>query len=77
MCTFIFQINTGTKYIRSKVIRKANGVIAKGKDLNALRNDVRAIKSALRMLKIPYNNKKWELKEVIIEKYLSQSFVDE
>ena len=77
MCTFIFQINTGTKYIRSNVIRKANGVIAKGKDLNALRNDVRAIKSALRMLKIPYDNKKWELKEVIIEKYLSQSNVDE
>ena len=77
MCTFIFQINTGTKYISSKVIRKANGVIAKGKDLEALRNDVRAIKSALRMLKIPYDNKKWELKEVIIEKYLSQSNVDE
>jgi len=77
MCTFIFQINTGTKYIRSKVIRKAKGVVAKGKDLYALRNDVRAIKSALRILKIPYDNKKWELKEVIIEKYLSQSFVDE
>ena len=77
MCTFIFQINTGTKYIRSKVIRKAKGVVAKGKDLDALRNDVRAVKSALRILKIPYDNKKWELKEVIIEKYLSQSFVDE
>ena len=77
MCTFIFQINTGTKYIRSKVIRKAKGVIAKGKDLEALRNDVIAIKSALRMLKIPYDNKKWELKEVIIEKYLSQSNIDE
>ena len=76
MCTFIFQINTGTKYIRSKAIRKANGVIAKGKDLNALRNDLRAVKSALRILKIPYENKKWELKEVVIEKYLSESNVD-
>jgi hypothetical protein len=38
---------------------------------------VRAIKSALRILKIPYDNKKWELKEIIIEKYLSQSNVDE
>lgn len=76
MCTFIFQINTGTKYIRSKVIRKAKGVIAKGKDLEALRNDVRAVKSALRMLKIDYSSKKWELKEIIIEKYLSQSLVD-
>jgi len=66
----------GTKKIRSKVRRKANGVVAKGKDINALRNDLFAVKSALRQIGVSYDNKKWKIEDVIIEKYLAESRVD-
>ena len=76
MVTFIFIIDMSTKYIRYKAKRTVNGIIAKGKDIEALRNDEYALKSALRKAGIAYKSKKWKIYDVIIEKYLSESYVD-
>jgi len=74
LCTYIFEIDLSTKKITSKIKRKVEGVVAKGKDVEALKNDVYAVKSAWSKLKT--KEKKWRVYDVIIEKYLGQSFVD-
>ena len=76
LCTFYFSIDMSTKKIRSKARRKAEGVIAKGKDKEALKNDLFAVKRALRKVGIDYDNKKWKIEDIVIEKYLSESLVD-
>jgi len=76
MVTFIFVIDMSTKVIRSKAKRTVKGVIAKGKDIDALKNDEFAVKSALRKAGIAYESKKWKIYDIIIEKYISESFVD-
>lgn len=65
-----------TKRIRSKVRRKAEGIIAKGINEEALGKDLFALKRALRKIGVAYENKKWKLERVEIVKYLSESFVD-
>lgn len=65
-----------TKRIRSKVRRKAEGIIAKGINEEALGKDLFALKRALRNIGVSYENKKWKLERVEIIKYLSESFVD-
>jgi len=74
LCTFYFSIDIGTKKIRSVITRKVEGVVAKGKDIDALKLDDYAVKSAYK--KLNTKEKKWWVQKVEIEKYLGQSYVD-
>jgi len=49
-------------------------VVSKGKDVEALKTNEYAIKSAWKRLNT--NEKRWRVYDVIIEKYIGQSFVD-
>lgn len=74
LCTYIFEIDLSTKKITSKIKRKVEGVVSKGKDIEALKNNEYAIKSAWKRLNT--SEKRWRVYDVIIEKYLGQSYVD-
>lgn len=74
MCTYIFEIDLSTSKIKSKATKRVEGVICKGKDLEALRNNEWSYQRALSIAGL--KGKKVRLKEIIIEKYLSESFVD-
>jgi len=75
MCTYIFEIDLSTSKITSKANKRVEGVIVKGKDLEALRNNEWSLNRALSIGGI--KGKKWRLKEIIIEKYLSEAMTDD
>ena len=74
MCTYIFEIDLSTSKTTSKANKRVEGVIVKGKDLEALKNNEWSYQRALSIGGL--KGKKVRLKEIIIEKYLSESFVD-
>ena len=75
LCTFVFELDLSTKKITSKTLKRVEGVISKGKGIEGLKKDKWALQRAMSIGGL--KGKKVKLKEIIIEKYLSESFWDE
>lgn len=72
LCTYVFEINHSTKHIRSFTTKKVEKIVARGMDKDALMKDKYALSRALHYGQI--KSKRWRLVDVVIEKYLSESF---
>jgi len=73
MCTYVFEVDLSTSKIKSKSIKVVKYVIAKGNGIEGIKKDEWALNRAISLGGL--KGKKVSLKEIIIDKYLSESFV--